>query len=395
MDQRDLRALEEKCIQEEAPVCKARCPIHVDVRGFLKKIAQGSPDEAFHILASTMPFPGIVGRICDHPCQNVCKRYERGGAIAVAELERVLVSSGRRVKDPIILPRKSRHVGITGGGLSSLTAALDLVRKGYEVTLFEPGKYPGEALSGAFGDRLSADVVQEELGTLVKAGVHIRLSEALDFHDLMKGSMAGFDALCIGVDLSLPDIGEKITIDVATLQVEKRGLFIAGLCDDDNGHSPIAAVADGRRAAVSIDRYLQGVSLTAGREREGPYETRLFVSLESVASAPVVAMKGQVYTGEEARQEAQRCIQCECMECVKVCLYLEQFKFYPKRYVRQISNDATMVMGSHGATNKLVNSCSLCGLCEMVCPHHLPMQEVCIEARRGMVGRGQDAPLRS
>ena len=99
------------------------------------------------------------------------------------------------------------------------------------------------------------------------------------------------------------------------------------------------------------------------------------------------------YSDEEAHCEAGRCIQCECMECVKKCLFLERFKGYPKRYVRQISNDATVVLGAHGATRRLANSCSLCGLCAVMCPNDLSMAEVCMEGRRRPRRTGKDAGL--
>ena len=69
--------------------------------------------------------------------------------------------------------------------------------------------------------------------------------------------------------------------------------------------------------------------------------------------------------------EAKRCLQCECLECVKVCAYLERFGAYPKKYAREIYNNESIVMGTRQA-NKLINSCSLCGLCEEVCPETSP-----------------------
>ncbi len=78
------------------------------------------------------------------------------------------------------------------------------------------------------------------------------------------------------------------------------------------------------------------------------------------------------YSAEEAVEEAKRCLQCECMECVKVCEFLAGFKGYPKKYIRQIYNNLSIVMGQrHG--NKLINSCSICGLCKEVCPEDLHM----------------------
>lgn len=157
--------------------------------------------------------------------------------------------------------------------------------------------------------------------------------------------------------------------------------------------SPIRRAAEGRWAATSIDRFLQNVSLTAGREKDGPYETRLYTNLAGVVARPATPFSkpGKRYTLEEARTEASRCLQCECLECVKVCPYLETFKGYPKKYAREIYNNESIVMGSRQA-NTLINSCSLCGLCQAVCPEDFAMQDLCLEARRGMVRRGKMPP---
>ena len=131
---------------------------------------------------------------------------------------------------------------------------------------------------------------------------------------------------------------------------------------------------DGRRAATSIDRYLQKVSLTASRSNEGPYITRLYTNMQGIPALPEVPAVDplQGYAEDEAIQEAQRCIQCECMECVKVCEYLKHYGGYPKKYVREIYNNLSIVMGTR-YSNKFVNSCSLCGLCGEVCPEDLDM----------------------
>ncbi len=76
---------------------------------------------------------------------------------------------------------------------------------------------------------------------------------------------------------------------------------------------------------------------------------------------------------------------------MKVCAYLETFGAYPKKYARNIYNNASIVMGSHQA-NKLINSCSLCGLCEAVCPQDFAMQTVCLNARRELVRQGKMPP---
>ena len=73
------------------------------------------------------------------------------------------------------------------------------------------------------------------------------------------------------------------------------------------------------------------------------------------------------------------------MECVKVCLYLERYKGYPKKYARQVFNNEKVIFGAARTKHQFVNSCSNCGLCETVCPNDFFMGDLCLQARRTMV----------
>jgi glutamate synthase (NADPH/NADH) small chain len=398
MNQIELRELENRCIQEEVPACTARCPIHVDVRSFLKKAAQGEWDEAFHILAVTMPLPGIVGRICDHPCEPVCRRAEAGDAVSISNLERTTVTRSRVTKRQDPLPRKDHCVAIVGSSLSSLVASWDLARKGYRVSIFEEEDRLGKSLWEISEDILPREIIAEEIGVLKLLGVETRPALSMRDQGWLDAIIAEFDAIYVGLDSeSLSDPGGLpeicIPANPVTLATSRAGLFVGG-GDIRRGFFPfIESVAEGRKAATSIDRLLQRVSLTAGREHEGSYETRLFTSLAGVAPQPGIPMEHPSgYSETEAREEAGRCIQCECMECVKACLYLERFKSYPKRYIRQIYNNEAILIGSHGQTNRLINSCGLCGLCEVLCPNDLSMATVCMEGRVSLVNRGKMPP---
>jgi Fe-S oxidoreductase len=149
-------------------------------------------------------------------------------------------------------------------------------------------------------------------------------------------------------------------------------------------------MSDGRRAGVSIDRYLQKVSMTAARINEGPYVTRLYTNTAGIGPLGIVpiAERRVGYSQDEAVQEARRCLQCQCLECVKVCTYLEHYGSYPKKYVREIYNNLSIVMG-HRQANQFINSCSLCSLCREVCPGDLDMGAVCRKARLTMVDQGR------
>ncbi len=94
------------------------------------------------------------------------------------------------------------------------------------------------------------------------------------------------------------------------------------------------------------------------------------------------------YSQEEAQQEAARCIQCRCTECLDGCAFLRHYKRYPKLYAREVFNNSTIVMGIHGA-NSMINACSLCGQCKVICPNGFDMGEICRVAREDMVNQGQ------
>jgi NADPH-dependent glutamate synthase beta subunit-like oxidoreductase len=396
MDQQGLKELEYRCIQQEPPWCTAACPIHVDVRAFVGHIGQGRWADGWKVLQRHMPLPEILGRICDAPCESRCKRGEAGEAIRIGVLERTCVQTEPPALRILPMPARGKRVAVAGSGLSSLTAAWDLARKGYAVTVFEAREQPGAGLRRFDPRRLPPDIIHRQIAGLISLGVVFELGCDPDCGQIASRCRESFDAVYLGLDavsgrvwgVEPNDRGGGVRFDSKGRTAGRKGLFAGG-----QNPSPVWQTAQGRWAAMSIDRFLQDVSLTAGREKEGPFETRLFTSLKEVAPLPAVPLpEGQgTYPHASARDEAGRCLQCECMECVKVCAYLEKFGAYPKKYARQIYNNLSIVMGDHPA-NRMINSCSLCGLCEQVCPNNFAMQDLCLEARQTMVRSGRMPP---
>jgi Fe-S oxidoreductase len=400
MDQKQLREWERRCIQEEPPFCQAACPLHVDGRAFLGLLAKADTDGARKVLERTLPLPSVLGRICEAPCEAACKRREAGDALALGRLERFAISAGRPGMRPMRLPGRKGEALLFGFGLAALTCAWDLLKKGYGVTLRTLGQPLGGALATWPEAVLPKDALPNELATLKALGLIL---------DERPGAASGLleQALADGravflewgwspeTDAAYP---ARAIVDSVTLAGPAPGLFFggwpapfAGAAGQHGGFCAIDAAADGRRAASSLDRHLSGASLTASREREGACATRLFTSLVGVVPAPRVLPAAHDYSKEEAQAEAARCLNCQCLECVRVCDYLEKHKAYPKIYARQIYNNAAIVRGQHLA-NKLINSCSLCGLCERVCPEHFNMADLCLTARQDMVARGVMPP---
>jgi glutamate synthase (NADPH/NADH) small chain len=399
IEQIELRQLEDKCIQEHAPACTAACPIHVDVRVVLAEIGRGDLAAALKALKKTLPFPGIIGRVCPHPCQTVCKRIEAGEAISVAALERACADWGGPADKPRVLPKRGKRAAIVGGGLSGLTAAYDLARKGYGVVIYETSDCLGGSLWSFSEEVLPRPILHNELVIVEQVGAQARLNTPVH-EDGLVGLRGEFDVVYLAIgasgetfNLALDGQG-RVQVDPVTFATSQDGVFAGGsLVRSAAERSPIQSISDGRRAAISIDRYLQRVSLTASRINEGAYTTRLYTDTQGIAPLAAVPTSNpaQGYTRQEAIQEAQRCLQCECMECVKVCEYLKHYGGYPRKYVREIYNNLSIVKGER-KSNQFINSCSLCGLCGEVCPTGLNMGEVSKNARQVMVAQKRMPP---
>jgi glutamate synthase (NADPH/NADH) small chain len=417
MEQSRLAELEEKCIQEHAPTCVATCPVHVDVRAMCAEMGRGNFNAALKIYRKSIPFLNIISRICDQPCREVCRRKEIGEAVTITMLERACVDYAGPGDKVMTLPRRGKKVAVIGGGLSGMTVAYDLAKKGYGVVIFEMKNRLGGNLWDIPEYILPSDLIQKDITILESLGLELRLGfkvEKIEMGDSaspfdINGQL--FDGIYVGINASMHEIyglemneQRRIVVDPITYASSRDGIFAWGSNITNNPvwignppislpHSPILAISHGRRAATSIDRYLQRVSLTASRFKEGAYITRLYTNLEGIEPLPAVLPTDHAkgYTYDEAVEEAQRCIQCQCLECVKDCEYLKQYGSYPKRYVREIYNNLSIVKGER-QKNQFINSCSLCGLCGEVCPENLDMGKVCLEARRTMVAQNRMPP---
>lgn len=372
MERYKLDDFEQRCIQDELPYCQAACPLKVDVKAFCAAMAQQRFDEARKILSKTMPLPDIIGRICDHPCQDACILSQKGGAVLIGKLERACLQQTKDTGLPLRLPPKGLSVTVYGGGLSSLTCAFELAKKGYKVYMVFNADIPGGRLLTLPQEVLPQEVIAAIWQNLLQLGV-ARSPMANSIFDTLREGNAAY----VGIDdPQWAHLVDPSDIDLMTYETSTKGFFAGGY--PRNGKpSPIWESADGKRAANSIDRYFQGASLTSGREKEFSLDTKLYTSIEGV---PTLSPK------DDPIEEAKRCIQCECRCCVRECVFLEKYKGYPKIYVRQIYNNFAIVRGSHSA-NKMINSCSLCGLCEVLCPNDFSMAELCRFAREEMVER--------
>jgi heterodisulfide reductase subunit A-like polyferredoxin len=325
-------------------------------------ISQGKFKEALALVREKLPFPGILAYACAHPCERECKRIEEDRPISICHLKRFLVDHVEEPEFKFTPPEeKGKKIAIVGAGPSGLTAAYDLRKMGYSVTLFESKNELGGLLTHGFPSyRLPRQVVEKDLSVIDKMGIEVKCNTQMGKDVSAETLLQSFDAIYIATGssgaasicgafkrlkmtpppLPSPSRGEgeggglemtrrgTIRVNPITLETGLKGVFAGG--DSVTGPGTIIeSMAHGRKAAISIDRYLRGEDLLQGRESEGtqisplrsllPYSKRMERELLPDMVKPLVAS----ITAEEAMEEAKRCLNCagcsDCGECAKAC----------------------------------------------------------------------------
>ncbi|HLZ97717.1 MAG TPA: FAD-dependent oxidoreductase [Steroidobacteraceae bacterium] len=210
--------------------CQWACPAHTDVPEYIRLIAQGEFTEAYMVNRESNVFPGILGRVCDRPCEPACRRGRIADKpVAICRLKRVAADN----RDDIgaLLPRapekkNGKRIACIGAGPASLTVANDLLPLGYEVTIFEQNAVPGGLMrTNIPAFRLPETVLNEEIGYIVDMGADLKLNSPVgSLKELLRSG--GFDAIFIGSgapkgkELNLPGRHDtdRIHIGIAWLE---------------------------------------------------------------------------------------------------------------------------------------------------------------------------------
>ena len=153
-------------VKRKLPPCRSACPAHVNVQAYVSLIQRGKYKEAVDIIRNDMPFPAICGRVCFSPCEDECARTDVDQAVAIRALKKFVADierQQRKVKPKPIPKRHAEQVAIIGAGPAGLTAAYELAKLGYPVTVFERMSEPGGMMRYCIPDfRLEKFVVENE-----------------------------------------------------------------------------------------------------------------------------------------------------------------------------------------------------------------------------------------
>lgn len=211
--------------------CQWACPAHTDVPEYIRLIAQGQFTEAYLVNRESNVFPGILGRVCDRPCEPACRRGRVEAApdnepVAICRLKRVAADHRDDVRSRLPkapAQKNGKRIACIGAGPASLTVANDLMPLGYEVSIFERWGTPGGLMRTNIPSfRLPERVLAEEIGYIIDLGVDLRLGSPVTS---MKQLLATgeFDAVFVGSgapkgkDLNLP--GRKDSAAAARIHI--------------------------------------------------------------------------------------------------------------------------------------------------------------------------------
>jgi heterodisulfide reductase subunit A-like polyferredoxin len=196
--------------------CRMTCPAGQNVQGYVQMVKEGKYKEALEIIMEDHPFPGVLGRICPHECEDACRRCDVDGPVAIRNLKRLAADlfDPREIEIKCLPPREEK-VAIIGSGPAGLSAAYHLARKGVISTVFEALPEPGGMLRvGIPPHRLPREILDREIEIITNLGVQIKtntpLGAELAIDDLLNdGYKAVYLALGAhrGIDLGIP--GEK------------------------------------------------------------------------------------------------------------------------------------------------------------------------------------------
>jgi formate dehydrogenase (NADP+) beta subunit len=182
--------------------CQWACPAHTDVPEYIRLIAQGRFTDAYMVNRHSNVFPGILGRVCDRPCEPACRRGRvEAKPVAICRLKRVAADHRDDVAD--LLPKipkvkNGRKVACIGAGCASLTVANDLMPLGYQVTVFEQFAEPGGLMRTNIPSfRLPQAVLNDEIEMITGMGVDLKLNHPIgSLRELL--ATGGFDAVFVG-----------------------------------------------------------------------------------------------------------------------------------------------------------------------------------------------------
>ena len=364
------------CVHEQPAYCVAACPFKMDTKEMLYYAAKGNFKKALAIYEKITPFPMILCDGCTAPCEDNCKLCELGDGVSIREVERAIVrygEPGRR--SSVFRMRKKKRAAIFGSGLFPLFLAGELEKKMYPTTIYCKEEDYESYIAAAAGHLLESDR-SNEVKRLKSMDLSFEFGCSLNL-SFIREKMELADVVCASEEVAKMLAPEEAA-DVE-IMLREQAKIVSGPAE-----SVMDAAFAAKRAALTVDLLVQNLSPHSNRGSEGAVTTKLYTNMEGIHGSNKIFCGQDGYSKEEAVEEAKRCIQCHCDECMKGCVYLSEYQKHPGLLAREIYNNTQIIMGDH-PMNKPMNACALCGQCTVICPNGFDMSQVCKSARENMV----------
>ena len=409
--------------------CHAVCPAHMDIPLMIRQIAAGNLRDAVITVKERIPLPAVLGRICPAPCEKGCRRAQHDAALSICLLKRHVGDADLASDTPWLPARKpttGKRVAIVGAGPAGLSAAWYLLQEGHACILFDDHEKPGGMLRyGVPQDRLPGEALDGEIAVIARLGAQFCFSAAIGKVAELRGR---YDAVLFAVGelkkgeaerLGLPASDHGIQADKQTLATPLPGVFAAGGAIRPQ-RMAVRSVADGKAVAVSIGQFLTGQPVTGerrlfsthiGKLRDGemaaflegasaaarvepsgglsqdippagsnargrvneaglaaPNERRQAASAYPPAGIGTRGREGGAgFLDSEARQEALRCLHCDCRKPVS-CRLRRWADLYDASSGRYKTDRRTFEQhANHPDILYEPGKCIRCGLCVQIC----------------------------
>lgn len=198
----NMKEIAEHCMGEETASCVATCPMHTNVKEYVRLIREGKGEEAIKVIRDQLFLPGTLGRICAHPCEGKCKWNEGKSPMAIASLKRYAADHFDREEDWNFSYKdeNGKKVAVIGAGPSGLQAALELRKEGCQVTVFEKMPVRGGMLRiGIPAYRLPRTILEREISYLDRLGVKFELNCEIGKNKPFSEILENFDSTIVAV----------------------------------------------------------------------------------------------------------------------------------------------------------------------------------------------------
>jgi glutamate synthase (NADPH/NADH) small chain len=199
-----------RCLHCKNKPCVDGCPVNVPIPEFIEKVAEGDFEAAYEVITSENALPAICGRVCpqENQCEGKCVRGIKGEPVGIGRMERFVADWHMEHAQPkeVQIERNGKKVAVVGSGPAGITCAGELIKKGYDVTVFEALHKAGGVLSYGIPEfRLPKALVAKEIDSIVKLGVKIEpnvvIGRSVTIDELMAD---GYKAVFVGSGAGLP-----------------------------------------------------------------------------------------------------------------------------------------------------------------------------------------------